>query len=63
MIGQIEVTDSETALYAQVSEAERLLGVDHDYQRTRLAGVASRELFHSLMERHAIPEQTASLFR
>jgi hypothetical protein len=62
MVGQIELTDSETALYAQVSEAERLLGVGHDYQRTRLAGVASRELFHSLMERQAIPEQRLRYF-
>jgi hypothetical protein len=62
MVGQIELTDSETGLYAQVSEAERLLGVDHDYQRARLAGVASRELFHSLMERHAIPEQRLRYF-
>ena len=62
MVGQIELTDSETALYAQVSEAERLLGVDHDYQRARLAGVASRELVHSLMERHAIPEQRLRYF-
>ncbi len=62
MVGQIELTDSETALYAQVSEAERLLGVDHDYQRVRLAGVASRELFRCLVERHAIPEQRLRYF-
>jgi len=49
MTGPIELTDSETALYAQVSEAEGLLGVDHGGQRTRLAGVASRELFESLL--------------
>jgi hypothetical protein len=62
MVGQIELTDSETALYAQVSQAECLLGLGHDYQRTRLAGVASRELFHSLMERQAIPEQRLRYF-
>lgn len=62
MVGQIELTDSETALYAHVSEAERLLGVDHDYQRARLAGVASRELFQSLMERHTIPERRLRYF-
>lgn len=62
MVGQIELTDSETALYAQVSDAERLLGVEHDYQRARLAGVASRELFRSLMERHAIPKQRLRYF-
>lgn len=62
MIGQIELTDSETALYAQVSEAERLLGEDHDYQRVQLAGVASRELIQFLMQRHAIPEQRLSYF-
>jgi hypothetical protein len=42
MVVQIELTDSETALYAQVTEAERLLNVDHDYQRTQRAGVASK---------------------
>jgi hypothetical protein len=62
MIGQIELTDSETALYAQVSEAERLLLVDHDAQRTRRAGVASRELFESLLDRNAIPEQRLRYF-
>ncbi|HTF68190.1 MAG TPA: hypothetical protein VK638_36480 [Edaphobacter sp.] len=62
MIGQIELTDTETALYAQVSEAERLLLVDHDYNRTCQAGQASRELFHSLMKRKAIPEQRLRYF-
>lgn len=62
MIGQIELTDSERALYAQVSEAERLLRTDHDYQRVQLAGVASRELFQLLMQRHAIPEQRLRYF-
>jgi hypothetical protein len=62
MTGQIELTDSETALYAQVSEAERLLLVDHDYERTQHAGTTSRELFHSLIERQAIPEQRLRYF-
>lgn len=62
MVGQIELTDPETALYAQVSEAERLLNVDHDHQRTQRAGVASKELFLGLMARHAIPEKRLRYF-
>ena len=62
MTGQIELTDMETALYAQVAEAERLSLVDHDYNRARQAGQASRELFHSLIRRKAIPEQRLRYF-
>src|SRR5437773_325105 len=62
MIGQIEITDGETALYAQVSEAERFLLVNHDAQRARQAGEASKKLFRSLFERGAIPKSRLRYF-
>jgi len=62
MIGQIELTDSETALYAEVSEAERLLLVNHNAQRARQAGEASKKLFRSLFERGAIPKPRLRYF-
>jgi hypothetical protein len=62
MIGQIELTDSETALYVQVSEADRRSLVDHDFNRARQAGQAAKELFRSLQRRHSIPEKRLRYF-
>jgi len=62
MVSQVELTDSETALYAKYQKHNAFVGVDHDYQRTRNAGVASRELFESLLDRDAIPEQRLCYF-
>lgn len=62
MTEQIELTDIETALYVQVSEAERLLLVDHDHNRARKAGEASSQLFRLLLGRNAIPESRRRYF-
>lgn len=62
MIGQIELADSETALYAEVSEAERRSLVDHDVNRARQAGQAAKQLFRSLQRREAIPETRLRYF-
>ena len=62
MIGQIELTDSETALYAEASEAQRRSLVDHDLNRTRRAGQAAKQLFRSLQTRGAIPEKRLRYF-
>lgn len=62
MIGQIELTDGETALYAEVSEAEHRSLVDHDFNRARQAGQAAKELFRSLQHRDAIPEKRLRYF-
>ena len=62
MIGQIELTDGETTLYAEISEADRLLLVNHDAQRARQTGDASKKLFRSLFERGAIPESRLRYF-
>lgn len=62
MLGQIELTDGETALYALVSEAERQSLVNHDFRRARQAGEASKKLFGSLQRRKAIPEARLRYF-
>jgi hypothetical protein len=62
MIGKIELTDSERALYTEVSEAERRSLVDHDFNRTRQAGQAAKGLFRSLQRRDAIPEKRLRYF-
>jgi hypothetical protein len=62
MIGTIELTNSETALYKQVLEANDSIRVEHDRDTAIRAGEASYKLFQSLMERKAIPEQRLRYF-
>lgn len=62
MIGQIQLTDRETTLFAEVLEAERRSPVDHDFKRARQAGQAAKQLFRSLQARDAIPENRMRYF-
>jgi hypothetical protein len=56
MLGSIELTEHEATLAARVKEADRLLLHEHNVERTRSAGIASRELMELLLKRKAIPE-------
>jgi hypothetical protein len=56
MMNAIELTAEEATLAAQVKEANRLSLVNHDYDRTISAGLASEKLIGLLLERKAIPD-------
>lgn len=58
----VDLTVEEAALANEVREANRLLLVNHDYERTINAGYASRRLIESLMKRQAIPEHRIRYF-
>ena len=62
MMNTIELNEHEAILAAQVKEADRLLLVDHSYERTISAGHASRELVALLLKRKAIPEVRLKYF-
>ncbi len=62
MLGSIELTEHEATLAARVKEADRLLLHEHNVERTRSAGIASRELMELLLKRKAIPEARLRYF-
>jgi len=62
MLGSITLTEQESALLAQVREADGLLLSDHNPPRTIAAGKAAHTLFEMLLERKAVPESRLRYF-